>query len=106
MKQAELIATLNAGAIVCVGLYWAGRLDKMSFRDKQSGNRRDGYVVRETILTDKDPIAVTRFLRDDEKPEAWKPSADKNERVVVRVTGMEMERGNIILKGAIEKLTA
>lgn len=104
MKKAELLDFVNKGEVVCVGTYWSGRLDKTSIRDKTSGARRDAYVVRETIMTDKDPLSVTRWLRDEEKPETWKPSAKRSETVLVRVTRMETNSGVTTLSGTIEVL--
>lgn len=108
MKKAELVTLQDGGEITCQGTYWSGRVDKAMLRDKQnpSGSRREAHVARETIMTDKDPIAVSRWLKDDEKPEAWKPSAKKGDKVVVIVRGMEVNLGSITLQGTIEKLEA
>jgi len=106
MKQAELVKLQDAGEITCQGMYWSGRLDKTMLRDKQNpgGARREAYVVRETIMTERDPISVSRWLKDDEKPADWKPSASKGDRVVVVVRGMEVNLGSTTLQGNIEKL--
>jgi len=105
MKQEQLSQIINSGAIICVGVYWAGKVDAITFRDKNAGGqRRTAYTVRETILTDTDPITVSRFLSDTEKVEEWKPSAKKNDKVVVRIQSMTVDKGAIILNGKIEAL--
>lgn len=106
MKKAELMQLVESGAIIVVGDYWGGRVDKISVRDRQNpgGPRRDAYVTRETVLTDKEPVAVARWLTDTEKPEDWKPSAKKRDRVVVMVSSMETQNGAVVLGGRIEVL--
>lgn len=106
MKKAELAQAVERGEVVCVGSYWSGRIDKTSVRDKKDpkGQRHDAWVTRETIMTEKEPISVTRWLKDGEKPEEWKPSATRGTRVVVRVTGMEINLGAVNLSGTIEPL--
>jgi len=95
-----------AGKCLVVGTYWSGRLDKAMLRDKQNpgGARREAHVVRETIMTDDEPIAVSSWLKDDAKPEDWKPSGKKGQRVVIHVTGKEINLGAITLQGTIEPL--
>jgi len=88
-----------------VGQYWAGGVSAISVRAKVLGGPRGtSFVVRETVLTDAEPIAVTRWLNDGEKPEDWKPSAKRGDQVVIRISGMEMVQGAVVLQGKIEPL--
>lgn len=105
MKQAELMKVVESGKIVMVGTYWSGRLDKVSIRDRnaQGGPRRDSFVAREVVMTDNDPVVITRWLRDGENPDLWKPAAQKNERVVVVIQSMSSENGTIKLTGLVER---
>lgn len=100
MKNSELLKIVEAGEIVCVGTFFSGRVDKISFRDSRNGGaRREALVSREVILTEKDPIAVTRFLPDGAKAEEWKASATRGDKVMVRVQGMSTDRGAVTLQG-------
>jgi len=105
MKQADVTTLLNNGQPLMIGQYWSGKCETITMRDKQNGGqRRTAHVVRETVLGATDPIAITRFLRDDEKPELWKPSANKGDKVLVRIQGMETNLGAISMQGVIERL--
>jgi len=92
---------------MCVGTYHAGRLDKISVRDGKNpgGPRREAHVSKEIVMTDTDPIIISRWLKDEEKPEAWQPAGKKGARVVVTVSSMETtQQGIITLRGSIEPL--
>jgi len=106
MKSSQLIETVMSGRIVCVGVLHSSKLETVSIRDKSNpgGARRTSYVTREVVLTEGEPIVVSRWLKDDEKHEDWKSSAKKGDRVLVTVTGMEVRQGIIILNGLIEPL--
>lgn len=106
MTQTQLAKMIDDGAIVVKGTYWSGRIDTITMRSRtEGGPRREGHIIRETILTDTDPIIISRFMRDEEKPESWKPSAKKQDKVIVRIQSMKVENGTIILQGPIEQLT-
>lgn len=106
MKESELLKSVLSGRVVCVGQYCSGRLDTVNYRDKKNGGeQRTANVAREVILGDGDPLVISRWLKDDENPKAWAPSANKGERVVVFVVGMSQERGGVVVQGTIEKLT-
>jgi len=99
------MTSILAGEIVCVGTYFNGKVDAITFRDKAAGGqRRTAYTIRETILTEKDPIIVARFMRDDEKPDQWKPSAKKGDKCFVKIQNMNIDKGTITLNGVIETL--
>jgi len=89
-----------------VGKYWSGGVTEITFRDKKTGQSKTAHVIRETVLTATEPMAVTRFLKDDENPAAWKPSAKKMDDVFVRISGMSVERGAISLQGTLEPISA
>jgi hypothetical protein len=61
-------------------------------------------VTREIIITDTEPVAITGWLKDGEKQEEWKPSAKKGDRVIVEVTKMEQNMGQITMGGRISPL--
>jgi len=91
---------------MCVGRMISSKLDPVSVRDKQNpgGPRRVSHVSREVIVTESEPIVITRWLKDTEKPEDWKPSAPKGSPVVVTITGMETNQGIVVLAGTIAPL--
>jgi len=105
MKQAELQTILENGTVIMKGVYWSGKVETINVRAKSEGGpRRSMHVVRETVLTEKDPISVTRWLDDNQKPEDFKPAAAKNKPVVVIVTGMKTEQGVMKLTGTVYPL--
>lgn len=106
MTTKELETSFNQGRILMKGRYWSGRIDTISVRGKvEGGPRRSAYIAREVIAADDDMVIVSRFLRDDEDHVAWKPSAKKNDLVVVLINGMTLENGTRVLQGFIEPLT-
>lgn len=104
MKQVELVNQVMAGGIYCVGSYLSGRADTISIRDKSTGARRPAVVVRETIITDTDPIIISSWLPDNSKAELWKPSFKKGDKVAVKVQAMESTNGIPVLRGTLETL--
>lgn len=105
MKQADLVNQVLAGGIYCVGTYLSGRADTISIRDKTSGARRPAVVVRETIITDTDPIIISQWLPDNAKAENWKPQFKRGDKVAVKVQAMESNNGIPVLRGLLEILT-
>lgn len=105
MKNSEVLANVMAGTPCVVGKYWSGSVSQITFRDKKTNQAKTANIARETVLTSKEPMAITRFLRDDEKPEAWHPSAKKMEDVFVRIEGMNVDRGSVTLQGTVEVIS-
>jgi len=105
MKSADLLKVVESGKIVCVGTYWNGKVEAISMRANVAGGpRRVGHVIHETVLGESEPMVGTRFLRDDEPSETWKPSAKKGEKVVCLIQGVQMNNGIPVLRGTIECL--
>lgn len=100
----QLMDAVKSGGVFCVGTFLHGRADAIMIRDKTSGQRRESFVIRETIITDTDAIAVTRWMKDGEKGADYKPPFKKGERVACRVSGMEMRSGSVVLNGVLEQL--
>jgi len=104
MTQKDVLVAFDKGELLCKGVYWSGRIDTISFRDKKTGNARTAHVCREIVLRESDNIVVSRFLKDDEEPTKWKPSAAKNQPVAILVSSMETSNGQIVVNGRIEPL--
>jgi hypothetical protein len=104
MKTDKLMEMVLSGKTVTVGLYWSGKLEEFDARDKKTGQARHYKVARETVLTETDPVTVTRFLKDDERADVWKPAAKKNQKVVVLTTGLTNQNGTVTIQGTIEPL--
>lgn len=103
MKTSELMAHVNAGGIVCVGVFLSGRCETISVRDKATGGRRAAHVVKEICLTDNEPVVVSRWLKDNEKPEDYKVPFKKGAKVVIKVRPDGMN-GIPMLSGSVEEL--
>lgn len=108
LTRDQLIERLFAGQIMCVGKYWSGRIEKIMVRDKTSttGARRVSYLIRQTILTDADPLTLTEFAPDGFDPDSWDPPFAKNEDVVALVKGIESKEGVVKLRGELVGISA
>lgn len=106
MKQAEVQKVIDSGKVVMTGTYWSGKLDTIMIRDrnKEGGPRRESHVAREVVMTETDPVIITRWLRDGEKPDLWQPAARRGEKVLVLVQSMSTENGSVKLGGIVERI--
>jgi len=104
MKENQILAAVMAGKVVCVGTYLSGKAETLSVRDKTTGGRREMVVTRELIITDSEAIPVTGWLKDGVKKEDWRPAAKKGDRVIVEITNMEVQRGQVTMGGVITVL--
>jgi len=104
MNAVQLQEQVMAGGVYCVGTYLSGRADTISIRDKTTRERRSAVVVRETIITDTEPVIISTWLPDGKTAEGWKPGFKKGQRIVVKVLGMESANGIPVLKGIPEPL--
>lgn len=100
MKASELMKGLMQGQQLIVAKYWAGRVEEVNYRDKQSGQTKKMRVVRETILLDGEAAVVTRILNDDK--EAFDNPFKRGESVVVFITSAETIQGFRRYQGKIE----
>jgi len=104
MKENQILAAVMAGKVVCVGTYLSGKADTINVRDKKTGAAREMVVTRQILITETEPIAVTGWLRDGEKAETFRPAAKKGDRVIVEVTKMEVNMGQVTMAGTISVL--
>lgn len=105
MKSNELLANLNKGVPMLVGTYHFGHIEKISVRAQDgSGRRREAHVVHETILTETSAVSCERYLRDEENPDSWKPSAKKGQNVVIKIVKFVTERGGTKVSGVVEPI--
>jgi len=94
-----------AGGIMCVGRYLAGKVEQTSVRASEAGGpRRTAYVLRETIITDTDPVVITQWAKDGFDPNKWSFACKKDDKCLVRITGMTMQNGIAVLRGTVEPL--
>lgn len=107
MTQTQFDKLLNDGNVVLLGTWWSGRIETISMRDKTAGAngaRRTAYVLRQTVMTEKDPIPVSRWLKDGEDPEKILMPAKRGDKVVVVVSSMETSNGQMNIGGVVEPL--
>jgi len=106
MKQSEVMSAFDAGEILVKGTFWSGRVEERSVRDKERGGgaRRVAYVVHQTVMTAKDPMVISRWMNDGEKPESYAPPCKQGEKCIVRIQSMEMNNGVPMIRGTIEPL--
>lgn len=106
-REKAMIEAIDSGKFVAVGVMHSSKLEIVSVRDSKSpgGARRAAYVTREIVITAAEPVVIGRWLKDDEKPDDWKPSAPKNTEVLVVVGGkLETANGVSVLQGEIRPL--
>ena len=109
MKQVELNAMMEQGEQFILGTYLSGSLDEVSVRDKSNpgGARRTSHVAREIIVTKKEPIVISRWLRDTEKATDWKPASSPGSKVVVhKIISQELSNGIKVMNATVEPLVA
>jgi len=109
MKASQIGQAVIGGAVLIVGTYFSGRVERISVRDKSpgaNGQRKDMLIAKEVMMTEKEPFTVTSFLPDAsrETETAWQPSAKKGDRVVVHLRSFEERMGNKTGSGLIEVL--
>jgi len=104
MKQTEAQGQFEAGQIVMKGKYWGGRLEQRTFRDKTSGSRKTGHILHHTVMGANSPVVVSRWLQDDEKPEAVTFPIKQMTPVLVVITSMEVNNGVPFVKGEVTAL--
>jgi hypothetical protein len=103
MKKSELLTVVESGVMVCVGTFVSARLETISVRDKTSGSRRAAYVEKQIIMTDNEPVVVSRWLKDEEKPDEWKNGFKRGQKVVVKVRP-DGNNGIPVIAGTLEEL--
>jgi len=106
MKKAEVVGALEKGEILMQGLYWGGRMDVITMRDKATGNRRTAYVLKETVMVEKGPVAVSTWMPDDYDAvkHPWEQKIKRMTPVVARITRLETVAGNVQISGVVEPL--
>jgi len=108
MKKAEILNELQKGQPLLVGSYWGGRLETIEVRDSKNlnGPKRKSHKIIHTVMTEKDPIVLTSWLPDNQKPEDFKPAADKGQQVVIRIRSMVTPKGTFTTSfaGEVEAL--
>jgi hypothetical protein len=104
MKASELNGAVLAGGVFAVGLYLGGKAEVVKVLSKQTGQREGVVVVRETVLAGVEPLIVSTWLRDLKNVEEWKPQFKPQERVVIKVQGLQTQSGIKILSGTLESL--
>jgi hypothetical protein len=106
MKQAEVNVALANGEILMQGMYWGGRMDTLTLRDKTSGAKRTAYVLKETVMVEKGPVSVSTWMPDDYDPNAkpWKQSIDRMTKVICRISRLDTVAGNVQMSGTVEPL--
>jgi len=108
MQQNEVIKALEQGAILMMGTYWDGELQPFEWTDsKNSGKRTAGYRSAEMVMPEKGlgiSVQKTYWRASEIDPLKWKPSAKRYDKVIVKITSMEVRNTVTILEGTIEPL--
>jgi len=94
----ELQKLVEDGVPFIKGIYHAGRVDRISVRDKTpgaNGARRDMLVAKQMVITGTDSISFSAFLPDasTDAERNWKPDGKKGDKVVVILRTIEENLG-------------
>jgi hypothetical protein len=92
-----------AGQQVLVGTYHCGSVGKTFIRDEKTQKSREAQIVRQTVLTDEDAVAVTEWLPDGADGSLWRPAFKRGDRVVVLVKSRENVQGFVRVQGVIAR---
>jgi len=107
MTKVQVDQAFEAGKILVKGTFWSGRVETRSVRDKERGGgaRREAHVVHQTVMTASDPMVISRWMNDGEKPESYVAPCKQGDKCIVVIAGLEMNNGVAMIRGTIEPLT-
>jgi len=102
----EIADMVRAGKPVILAEYRGGGADDIKWRDKKTGQQKEGVMVRDYLETEAlGPVGMSNFAPDGFKKADWKQPFPKGTKVLVTITGMQANAGVITFKGTLTALT-
>jgi len=105
LTDKQIVDLVRSGKPVIVAEYRGGAADEIKWRDKKTGEQRQGVMVRAHLETDAlGPVGMSNFAPDGFKKADWKQEFAKGTKVLLVIEGMQMNAGVITFKGALQAL--
>lgn len=106
MTNKQAVENWEAGHPVFKARYLMSIAETISWRDKDTKSRLSAPVLRHTVLMSTGAVTVNEDLPEDAKPEAYVSPFKDGERVLVNVRSYLATKGQIAIRGSLEKITA
>lgn len=97
-------AEWEKGAFVIVAEYRAGRVEKIAWRDKATGQPKEMQFISHALEVGGQPISMRERVPDGADLSVWVQPAAKGSAVVVRFDQLETEKGVRTLRGTVQPL--
>lgn len=106
MKTAEVLKAFSDGKLVgFIAEYRGFKGETLKWVDKKTGRAMTAPTLRHTVeLANGDSVAVGERVADDFQIGAYVPPVKKGARVLVTLTGYQIDKGLIRANGAISAL--
>jgi hypothetical protein len=104
MKQADLLNKINSGTPCAVLEYRSTQVDKIEWRDKESGRQQVMKKATHNCEAGTQALAISEMLPENADLTTYKPPFQKGQMVVWEVSKLTMEKGVKRLAGKLELL--
>jgi len=102
MTKTELTQAVLNGEPVLVVEYRASNAETIKWRDKVSKQALSAPTLRHTVEFSKGSMAVSERVEDTFDTGAYKPPFKKGDKVVLRFTGWQQQKGAVTASGSLE----
>jgi len=101
IKQDEVVKRLLAGTVGFLGEYRHSKAENLQWRDKTSGKSMHAPVLRHTVETSEATISITERVPDDFDVVGFKSPYSKGQKVLVTLTELKLDKGNLSGRGSL-----
>jgi len=101
IKLEEAVKRLSGGEVGAIAEYRFSKAEVMKWRDKESGKPLSAPILRHTVETAGQTIAITERVADDFDVLNYKPQFVKGQKVLVTITELTTVRGNTSGRGSL-----
>jgi hypothetical protein len=103
MKQAEAIKRIENGEFLGgIAEYRSSKAETIKFLDKKTGRMAEMKSLRHNIEVGEVAVALNQRVEDTFNVDDYKPPFKKGQRVLVRLTEMNMDKGLVRARGTLE----
>jgi hypothetical protein len=107
MKLNDVVKMFDAGQPVLVVEYRSSKAERIRWRDKESHNTLEAPILRHSCeAADGTPYVVNERVPDTFKETEFKSLFKRGDKVVLKFTAMNVERGIQHFQGALESLVS
>jgi len=106
IKQEEVTKRLLGGVVGFLGEYRHSKAEMLQWRDKTTGKAMHAPVLRHTVETTTATISITERVADDFDVAGFKPPFTKGQKVLVELTELKLDKGNLSGRGSLPPVIA